>query len=65
MQMIGIVILMGIYDTVKCIFMHTYVYAYISVTVECCGDVYSAFMPILLGLEHNFAVFVSSQSHCC
>lgn len=35
---------------------HTYVYTHVSVTVECCGDVCSAIMPILLGLEHNFAV---------
>lgn len=46
-----------IYDTIKLHFMwYTYVYARVSITVECCGDTYSAFMPILLGLEHNFTL---------
>ena len=47
-----------------CVCTHTYVYTHVSVTVECCGDVCSAIMPILLGLEHNFAVVAfQSLSH--
>ena len=42
-----------------CILCDVHMYTQRSVSVECCGDVYSVFLPVLLGLEHNFTVLYS------